>query len=96
VQAAPWAASPYVQRALVLETLGMLGRAAAEARHATAREPTNWENWLVLARIEAEAGRVPAAIADARHAARLNPRGRLFRTPPPKKVSPKGPRASPR
>ncbi len=81
VDVAPWGAAGYAQRALVLEQLGSGARAAADARRATAREPTNWKHWLVLARIEAERGRIGAAVAAARRAAALNPHSPLFETP---------------
>jgi hypothetical protein len=80
IQIAPWAASGYIQRAVLLERLGLGARAAADARRATQREPTNWNHWLILARIEAERGRVGPAVADARRAAALNPRASIFRS----------------
>jgi hypothetical protein len=80
IQIAPWAASGYIQRAVLLERLGLGARAAADARSATQREPTNWNHWLILARIEAERGRVRAAVAAARRAAALNPHAPLFRS----------------
>jgi hypothetical protein len=82
VQIAPWQASGYLQRALVLEALGLRRRAAADARRATGREPANWEHWLILARLEAESGAVDAAVAHVRRAAALNPRAALFRLAP--------------
>jgi hypothetical protein len=82
VQSAPWEASGYVQRALVLEELGLPRRAAADARRAADREPTNWQHWLILARLEAEAGQVRAAVAHVRRAADLNPRAAVFKSPP--------------
>ena len=78
---APWGATGYAQRAVVLERLGLGARAAADARRAADREPTNWEHWLVLARIEAERGRIGPAVAAARRAAALNPRAPLFAVP---------------
>ena len=84
VEVAPWAASGYSQRALVLEQLGFGARAAADGRRATGREPTNWKHWLVLARIEAERGRLGPALADARRAAALNRRAPLFATQRPR------------
>jgi hypothetical protein len=78
VQIAPWSSSGYIQRALLLERLGLGARAAADAQRAIDRESTNWEHWLVLARIEAERGRISAAIAAVRRAAELNPRAPLF------------------
>jgi hypothetical protein len=80
VHIAPWQASGYVQRALLLERLTLGMRAAADARRATRREPTNWEHWLILGRIEAERGNVNAALAAVRRAADLNPRAPLFAT----------------
>jgi Flp pilus assembly protein TadD len=50
-----------------------------DAQRATRREPTNWQLWLILGRIEAERGRVPAALRAARRAQSLNPRSPLFR-----------------
>jgi hypothetical protein len=75
----PWAATGYLQRALVLERGGRLHAAARDARRATDREPTNWQPWLVLARIEAERGRVSAAVRAARRARAANPSSPLFR-----------------
>ena len=71
--AQPSAASPRVQRALVLETAGEPAPAAEAARGATERESTNWRTWLVLSRIEAERGRAEAALAAYRRAKSLNP-----------------------
>jgi O-Antigen ligase len=84
VQVAPWAASGYSQRALVLEQLGFGARAEADGRRAAQREPTNWKMWLVLARIEAERGRIRPALAHARRAASLNRRAPLFATARPR------------
>jgi hypothetical protein len=75
----PWGASGYLQRALVLERSGALAFAARDARRATTKEPTNWQTWLVLGRIEAERGRAGAALRAARRARQLNPRSPLFR-----------------
>ena len=44
----PYAASPYLVKALVLERLGRLEPAATAARQATKKEATNWRTWLVL------------------------------------------------
>jgi hypothetical protein len=83
IDASPWAASGYLQRALVLERAGALRRAVMDAQRATEREPTNWRTWLILGRIEAERGRVSAALAAAERARALNPRSPLF-TPRPR------------
>jgi hypothetical protein len=76
--AQPDAASPRLQEALVLESQGELGAAAAAARAATERESTNWRTWLVLSRIEAELGDASAAVSDYRRARELNPFSELF------------------
>jgi Flp pilus assembly protein TadD len=78
IAAQPWGAGGHLQRALVLERAGQLGSAAVAARHATEREATNWQTWLILGRIEAERGRTSAALRAARQARRLNPRSPLF------------------
>jgi tetratricopeptide (TPR) repeat protein len=76
----PFAASPDLQRALVLESQGNLGAATDAARAATQAESTNWRTWLTLSRIEAERGSPEAAVAAFRTARSLNPRSRLFTT----------------
>jgi O-Antigen ligase len=79
VRAEPWSATPLLQRALVLERQGFLDAAATDARDAASKESTNWEIWLILARIEAERGRVKPAIAAAERARANNPRNPIFR-----------------
>lgn len=74
----PDAAGPRLQQALVLEVMGDLPGATEAARAATERESTNWRNWLVLSRIEAERGMAAAAVRDYRRARSLNPRAALF------------------
>ena len=74
----PWAASPHLQEALVLELRGEAEAAAAAARAATDDEPTNWRTWLVLSRIEAFRGNADEAVAAYRRARSLNPRSALF------------------
>lgn len=74
----PYAASPSLQEALVLELRGETGAAAAAARTATEEEPTNWRTWLVLSRLEARAGNAEASVAAYREARSLNPRSSLF------------------
>jgi hypothetical protein len=78
IETQPWAARGYVQRAAVLERSGYLHEAAADARRSTEKERTNWETWLALGRIEAELGRVPAALRAVRRARALNPHSPLF------------------
>jgi tetratricopeptide (TPR) repeat protein len=74
----PYAATPWVQEALVLEQAGDLPDALIAARHATAHEDTNWQTWFVLCRLEARTGHVHAAIADYLKARSLDPRSPLF------------------
>jgi O-Antigen ligase len=78
VSAEPWGASGYVQRALVLQWLGQQRAAALDARRATRLEPTNWQDWYVLAGVEAQRRRFRAALRAAEQARRLNPRSPLF------------------
>lgn len=74
----PFAASPRLQEALVLELQGDLPGAAAAAGAATERESTNWHTWLVLSRVEAERGRPKPAVAAYLKAKSLNPLSPLF------------------
>jgi hypothetical protein len=75
----PFAATPHLQEALVLEEAGTLTPAAAAARAATERESTNWRTWVVLSRIEARRGQALPAVLAYRKARSLNPRSELFR-----------------
>jgi hypothetical protein len=76
----PYAASPLLQEAQVLELQGKLGAAAAAGAEATRAESTNWRTWLIASRIVAERGRAGAALVDYRRAHSLNPRSLLFET----------------
>lgn len=77
----PYAASPYLQQALVFELGGDFDAAAEAATRATEEEPTNWRNWFVLSRIEAERGDPKAAVAAFDEARSLNPKSLLFAQP---------------
>jgi hypothetical protein len=74
----PWAASPYLQLALVREALDDLPAAREAIEDAIERDPLDWRLWLVRTRLETTAG----AIADAREslarARELNPHSPLF------------------
>ena len=70
----PFAATPRVQQALVLEALGREDEAVQAAREATERESTNWRVWIVLSGIEARAGNAKEAVDAYRRANALNPR----------------------
>jgi tetratricopeptide (TPR) repeat protein len=74
----PWAASPYVQLALVNEEAGALVRARERINDAIDRDRLNWRLWLVLARVETKLGYPRAAADSLRRAVELNPRSPLF------------------
>ncbi len=78
INAEPWSASAYEQRGLVLESAGSSRRAAEDLGQAITREPDNYEHWLILARIETEAGRLDAAVQDYVRARQLRPRASVF------------------
>jgi len=75
----PGAASPQIQLALVLELQGNVPAALAAAHRATLDEPNNWSGWLIVSRLEAEAGRPSASLAAYRRSRGLNPRSPLFK-----------------
>jgi O-antigen ligase len=74
----PYAASPYLQQALIYELGGDYDAAARAASNATDEEPTNWRNWFVLSRIEAERGNPKASVDAFEKARSLNPKSLLF------------------
>jgi O-antigen ligase len=74
----PGAASPRLQRALILEQLGDIPGAAAAISQAENREPTDWRIWLVASRIATESGQPRQALADYRLARSLNPTSPIF------------------
>jgi hypothetical protein len=75
----PDAASAQVQLALVLELQRNIPGALAAAHRAAGDEPSNWSTWLVVSRLEAEAGRPAAALTAYQRSRALNPRSPLFR-----------------
>lgn len=75
----PWAASPYLQLALVEEQAGNVGAAGGWIREAVERDRLDWRLWLVRSRIELKAGRIAAARRSFDRAVSLNPRSPLFR-----------------
>jgi hypothetical protein len=77
-QLQPWAASPYLQVALVHEVRGDLSAASAAIEEAIERDPENWRLWLVAARVETSSGRIDEARARLARAVELNPRSPLF------------------
>ncbi len=74
----PYADTPRLQAALLLEQQGNLAAAAREARAATTRGSADWRNWTTLSRIEAKRGNAAASVAAYRRARALNPRSLLF------------------
>jgi O-antigen ligase len=80
-QAEPWASTPLLQRAQVLESSGQLASADRAAVAATRRDGEDWRTWIVLARIDAERGQLRPAVRAAERARRLNPRSPLFAPP---------------
>ncbi|HEX2702465.1 MAG TPA: hypothetical protein VHM72_03425, partial [Solirubrobacteraceae bacterium] len=78
VELQPYAASGWLQEALVEEQAGNLGAALRDAEQAKGREPVSWSNWLVLSRLEARTGHPTAALADYDHARLLDPHNQLF------------------
>lgn len=78
VAAQPWAASPHLQRALLLERMGRLRAASREIAAAAMREDTNWRHAYTAARIHAELGDADAALADLERVQQLRPRSRFL------------------
>ena len=74
----PWAASPYLQLALIDETRGDLRSSISAIRQATKRDPGDWRLWLVYTRVATQAGRIRAARKALAHVRELNPRSPLF------------------
>jgi O-antigen ligase len=70
----PWAASPYVQLALLAEAEGNPEEARRRLTQAIDREDRNWQLYYLRSRVERAAGDVAAAQADVERARRLNPR----------------------
>jgi tetratricopeptide (TPR) repeat protein len=70
----PFAATPRLQEAAVLERLGELPEAVESAREATEKEPTNWRPWLALSRLEAQNGNPDESVAAFEEAQSLFPR----------------------
>ena len=77
----PWAASPYLQLALVRETAGDLAGARAAIEDAIERDPLDWRLWLVRTRLETKDGAIAEARESLARAVELNPRSPLFNPP---------------
>ncbi len=74
----PWAASPWLQVALVREELGELRAAESAIARARENDSADWRLWLVTARLQTKLGDIAAARASLRRARSLNPRSPLF------------------
>jgi hypothetical protein len=74
----PWAASPYLQLALVQELGGRIDEAERSIETALANDRSDWRLWLVAARIQTKAGDIEAARASLAKARQLNPKSELF------------------
>lgn len=74
----PGAASPYLQRALVLEQANDIRGAEREISAAIAREPRNYVLWLTAERIATEADHPRVALADFLRARSLYPTSTVF------------------
>jgi hypothetical protein len=75
----PWAASPRLQAALVAEQAGDLDAARRFIASAIDHDPSDWQLWLVSARLETKAGRIPDARRALAEARRLNPHTPILR-----------------
>jgi O-antigen ligase len=74
----PWAASPYLQLALVAEAQGSFASARRWIHDATARDAEDWSVWYIASRIEHRSGRITVGREDYAKAASLNPRSPVF------------------
>jgi O-antigen ligase/polysaccharide polymerase Wzy-like membrane protein/tetratricopeptide repeat protein len=74
----PWAASPYLQIALVREQAGQLPEAHAAVAAAIERDEADWRLWLVKARLETKSGQIEQARESLARARELNPRSPLL------------------
>jgi O-Antigen ligase len=74
----PWAASPYLQRALVLEETGNLSEARIDIARALSKDERDWRLWLVAARIETARGNISEGRSALAQVRRLNPLLPLF------------------
>jgi O-antigen ligase len=73
----PWAATPYLQLALVEEGQGDLGAARQAIDRSLARDAGDWRSWLVKARIENGLGEYASGALSLARARTLNPRSPL-------------------
>jgi hypothetical protein len=74
----PYAASPRLQQALVLERTGQLAEASHAARLAIERAPTDWRPRVILARLTEMTGNTAEARRNSEEARELNPNSGIF------------------
>lgn len=84
----PYAASPLLQEALLLEQTGNVHTASALAMRAATKEPTNWRIWLTLSRLQVADGKSAASVASYERARALNPQSVLIPTADPRVTHP--------
>jgi Tfp pilus assembly protein PilF len=75
----PWAATPFLQLALLYERAGQLAAANRAIDAAMVRDPSNWQLWLVASRLQVKEGAVGAAVRSIRRARALDPLSPLLR-----------------
>ncbi|MFY9488389.1 MAG: O-antigen ligase family protein [Solirubrobacterales bacterium] len=81
VRAEPWAASPYVQRAAVMERGGATEAAIVDLARAIGREPGNWRHYLMLSRMQLKSGDSQAALRSFRRGRAVRPQSPYFAAP---------------
>ena len=74
----PWAASPYMQLALLHEATGDPWAAEESLRDAIDRDDSDWRLWLLAARVAHRQGDAAGTAANLRRATQLNPRSPLI------------------
>jgi O-antigen ligase len=77
----PWAASAYLQLALVSEQARDYSAAENWVSRALRRDPGDWQAWYLSARFETELGHIVKANSRLQRAIELNPRSDLFTKP---------------
>jgi hypothetical protein len=75
----PWAATPFLQLALLYERAGQLAAANRAIDAATTRDPDDWRLWLIASRLQVKNGAVGAAVRSIRRARALDPLSPLLR-----------------
>lgn len=73
IDATPWGATSYAQRALARVAQGDLVGARADTEAAIDREPTNWRHWVLLAQVRALQGERVQALDALETARDLSP-----------------------